>query len=194
MPEPAGPEFEYLSGTLGSGNDTVVVGVQLGQINGGGGNNSLTADYSAGVLPSGEAIAFVSLSRFSDNPYFSVNLGNNGTWEFSAANFQSFNITGTAGADTLQGGDGGNRLIGGGGADRLIGGAGIDVLDGGSGNDLIEGVGLGDTVEGGSGVDWVYFDLSGMTSGLNINLLTGQGAGASWTGVRVSFRHAGQRQ
>ena len=61
--------------------------------------------------------------------------------------------------------------------------AGIDILDGGSGDDSINNVGLGDTVEGGSGHDWLAFDLSNTTSGQTINILTGQGAGASWTGV-----------
>ena len=109
---------------------------------------------------------------------------------------ESFMIIGGSGIDTIRGGAGDDFLFGGGGNDTIDPGGpvGIDILDGGAGDDTFQNVGLGDTVEGGSGVDWLYFNLSGMTSGLNINLLTGQGAGASWTGVRVSFRHAGQRQ
>lgn len=98
-------------------------------------------------------------------------------------NVENFMVIAGGGSDNLTGGTGDSFLFGGGGADTLTGGAGADILDGGAGDDNFNNVGLGDAVEGGSGNDRLYFDLSGATGGLEVNLLTGQGAGASWTGV-----------
>lgn len=83
-------------------------------------------------------------------------------------------ITGTSGADTLEGdGDaetytalaghdligakgGDDTIDGGAGNDTLNGNAGNDLIDGGNGNDLIRGGGLADTITGGDGDDTVY--------------------------------------
>ena len=137
--------IEFISGTLGSGNDTVTVGAQFGALDGGGGVNTLVADYS-GLLPDGSAPSFIDLSPVNGTPrmqvytYGSSNYGG-GAIAFDLTNFQSFKITGTPRSDIIHGGDYGNIIHGGGGGDSLYGGAGIDVLDGGAGDDNIDGGG-----------------------------------------------------
>lgn len=59
--------------------------------------------------------------------------------------------TGTAGPDTLAGGDAADDLQGDGGADLLTGGAGRDVLEGGEGADWLQGGLDADTLRGGTG-------------------------------------------
>ena len=62
-------------------------------------------------------------------------------------------VPGTAGADTLTGGNGTDDLRGGGGNDYLNGGAGHDYLYGETGNDTIHGAGGNDIIAGGNGQD-----------------------------------------
>jgi len=63
------------------------------------------------------------------------------------------NLTGGAGADTLDGGNGKDVLAGGAGDDHLFGGNGKDVLDGGDGADTLSGGRGKDQVTGGPGTD-----------------------------------------
>ncbi len=63
----------------------------------------------------------------------------------------------------------------GGGNDVLNGGAGSDELYGGGGNDLLEGGAGGDLIDGGEGIDTAVY--SGATNRVDVNLLTGTGAG-----------------
>jgi uncharacterized delta-60 repeat protein len=74
-------------------------------------------------------------------------------------------ILGSAGDDTLRGGDnndtltgadGNDQLFGGAGNDRLNGNGGSDLLSGDSGNDRLYGGGNGDSLFGGSGTDRLY--------------------------------------
>ncbi|WP_247893084.1 Calx-beta domain-containing protein [Azospirillum baldaniorum] len=92
-------------------------------------------------------------------------------------------LTGTADADTLSGGDtpdrlmgqaGDDRLSGNGGNDSLSGGLGNDSLDGGQGNDLLSGDAGDDTLNGGAGDDTLnggdgndLFQASGGTDDIN---------------------------
>ncbi|MEG4633613.1 cadherin-like domain-containing protein [Microcoleus sp. AR_TQ3_B6] len=62
-------------------------------------------------------------------------------------------LTGTAGDDSLNGGNGNDRLIGNAGNDTLIGGNGSDLLFGNAGNDLLNGDNGSDTLRGGLGND-----------------------------------------
>ncbi len=75
-------------------------------------------------------------------------------------------ISGLGGNDTLRGGDGNevmqggagaDRLFGDAGDDRLIGGNGADRLNGGFGNDLMDGGAGADTMAGGAGGDTFVF-------------------------------------
>lgn len=68
-------------------------------------------------------------------------------------------IRGTAGADTLQGGDDRDRIYGGDGNDSIDGGAGTDTVEGGAGNDTVHGGGAApgefDLLSGGAGDDQI---------------------------------------
>lgn len=82
-------------------------------------------------------------------------------------------LSGGTGNDKLDGGKGNDRLDGGSGDDWLIGGLGNDNLFGGAGNDRMVG-GLGaDEMNGGDGAHDLL-DYSLATSGIDINLATGQ--------------------
>ncbi|MES2715410.1 MAG: cadherin-like domain-containing protein, partial [Pseudomonadota bacterium] len=62
-------------------------------------------------------------------------------------------ITGTSGADNINGGSGDDTISGGAGNDNLSGGSGADTLDGGTGNDKLSGGSGDDTLLGGAGND-----------------------------------------
>ncbi|MBS0125255.1 calcium-binding protein [Thetidibacter halocola] len=63
--------------------------------------------------------------------------------------------TGTAGADTVWGGNGNDTLRGGGGADSLSGEDGEDSIQGGADDDIIDGGGQADSIDAGDGHDVV---------------------------------------
>ena len=77
-------------------------------------------------------------------------------------------ITGTAGSDTLFGGDDGDVIAGLAGDDTLYGAAGDDSLDGGSGADRIF---------GGDGIDGVSYSTSGSALTLALEGAVGRGGG-----------------
>ncbi len=99
---------------------------------------------------------------------------------------------GTAGADTLKGGNGDDVLVGLAGNDKLSGGQGGDQLYGGAGNDTLAGGSGKDRLFGGDGVDVFevgYGDLDEDTldggSGVDTLRLT------STTPVKTGFTHQG---
>jgi Ca2+-binding RTX toxin-like protein len=61
------------------------------------------------------------------------------------------------GNDVIDGGNGADRLFGGAGDDRMLGGAGADRLEGGDGNDLLDGGAGNDILTGGFGGDSFVF-------------------------------------
>jgi Ca2+-binding RTX toxin-like protein len=100
-----------------------------------------------------------ALAEFFDNSG-GGGVGYGGTYVVSGP------ITDGTGADMLNGGLGNDLLNGGGGADFIDGGAGSDLLNGGGGADVLD---------GGDGYDGVTF--AGATSGVTINLVTGENGG-----------------
>ncbi len=143
---------EGKAGTLGQGDDTVVAGMQLATIDGGGGTDLLSLDYSAGVLPDGRFIERIYFGQFGGVSVQHVDfspLGSNYI-PFWMNNFEALPVVATAGNDAIWGGPAGSTLIGLGGNDTLIGGDGRDSLDGGEGSDSLAGVGPGDLVAGGA--------------------------------------------
>ncbi len=91
-------------------------------------------------------------------------------------------IIGSNGSDTLFGGGGVNTLFGNDGDDQLFDGAGASSLFGGAGNDdTLFGSGGADFMDGGTGArDTARYAAS--PSGVNVNLLTGIGAGGDAAG------------
>jgi Ca2+-binding RTX toxin-like protein len=175
----------YLT-TTGTGNDRVNVGSQAANFDGGGGTNTLVADYSAATDSRGYDIGPIYIdANGSATILFSESGFSRGSTTFALSNFQNRNITGTDGDDSIYGGTGTNILKGGGGNDFLYANTGVDLLDGGAGNNNYYNVGLDDTVIGGAGFDSLQFDLSGTTTGVTINLLTDQDTGVNWTGIEA---------
>jgi hypothetical protein len=147
---------EFVNGTLGAGDDSVTVGMQLGVINGGEGTDSVTLDYS-GVLADGRtatSLAFNGLNVTSNTSTASpvVHLSDDSSIKIAIYNFESFHITGTVGNDVINASTagGGNTLYGGGGNDSLSGGTGADKISGGLGID---------TISLGSGIDSIVGSL-----------------------------------
>ena len=105
-----------------------------------------TAIGTAGATDTGVASSFTALTGLVDLNH-NGNFGDAGdvdvtfvtpTGTFNEANFEAriqYDLTGTAGNDTLTGGSLNDILDGGAGNDTLTGGAGNDTLTGGAGND-----------------------------------------------------------
>jgi Ca2+-binding RTX toxin-like protein len=86
------------------------------------------------------------------------------------------NLTGLAGNDEIEGGEGNDFLRGNDGDDRLIGGNGDDELRGDAGNDIMYGGGGADLIVGGDGDDL------GVGGGGNDTIRLGKGNDSSWAG------------
>ena len=132
--------IERLAGTAqddllrGNASDNVFFGTNgSDSINGGGGRDLLSYEWSAG--PTGYDISLL-LGTASD--------GGGGIDALSGIR----DVRGSLQSDTITGGSSGNRLEGLSGDDNLIGSGGDDTLIGGRGND---------TMSGGSGTDRVIF-------------------------------------
>ncbi|WP_374762181.1 calcium-binding protein [Massilia scottii] len=95
-----------------------------------------------------------------------------------AAGFFGRVLTGTAGADSLNGDERAEHLIGLGGSDTLLGGGGDDLLEGGSDDDLLQGGSGNDSVYGGAGDDTLAGEEGNdsLVGGLGKDVLSG-GAG-----------------
>ena len=97
---------------------------------------------------------------------------------FANGNRGDDQITGTADANHLEGGDGNDAVSGAGGNDSVNGNAGDDSLSGGSEDDYLIGQGGSDSIDGGSGFDIAAYHLPvGTTGSLRIVEGTGDDAG-----------------
>ncbi len=149
----------------GDGNDTLSGGDNNDQLYGGTGNDSLSGDQGNDTLQ-GEAGDDTLVGGAGADSLLG-GIGND-------------SLLGDAGADTLVGGDGNDRLFGGADNDSLVGDAGSDSLYGGDGDDILAGGADADLLDGGAGRDTA--DYSASTSGVTVNLLTGQGSGGDAQG------------
>ena len=101
---------------------------------------------------------------------------------------------GTAGDDTLSGGDGPNQLSGLGGNDEIHGARGNDVLSGNNGNDTLTGDAGNDTLNGGHGRDLLagnngadIFAYTAVNDSTGIDFDTVQGFDANFDGFALWF-------
>lgn len=141
----------------GTGNDTIVNGSRAVTLTATGfvvasGN---TLDGGNDVIDGGEGIDYAILQFGGRTDDLSLDLSreqavnylySDGTAVGSVTSIErvliyggngSNNFVGTAGYDSLSGGDAADTLIGGAGDDNLTGGAGDDYLDGGEGHDIL---------------------------------------------------------
>jgi Ca2+-binding RTX toxin-like protein len=199
---------ELVTGTLGSGSDTLIGGYALASVDGGNGTDSLVLDYS-GTLPDGQTASRIRFRLHEASTNEQVFFGN-APVDFALVSFERATILATNGDDVIVGAAGANNLYGLGGNDWLIGSSGTDILDGGEGDDRLTAVGLGDNIIGGPGTDTLFVNFGGLGDDLGFgdfvgdefvvvmigsltqdltlnlstgNLFTGEGTGTSWTGV-----------
>ncbi len=157
---------------LGQGGNDIIYTSGSGDFWGGGGNDRIisSADFAlAGDFKylNGEA-GIDTLDTTAFNGDYTVNLETGQTDYLGAPNearegFYNFEniisgngndaLSGTAGANRMDGGGGDDLIMGLGGNDFLLGGSGNDTLEGGEGNDRILGVTGNDTLRGELGND-----------------------------------------
>jgi len=132
-----------------------------------GGSGNDTIDFSASVASRSLDLGTGAYSSHGGAVNFENAIGGSG----------DDTITGTAGANTIEGGDGNDSVLGGGGNDLLGGDAGADVIEGGIGNDSMYGGGGNDVLIGGSGNDlfnggagYDTADYSAATDNLVVNI------------------------
>jgi Ca2+-binding RTX toxin-like protein len=194
--------------TTGAGDDSVDTGAGVDHVTSGAGSDHINIQGSGGTIDAGDGNDYVSLYVGSSGFAGSIdggagldNLGldysgsaigltivdgtSNSTPFGTIANFESYNIRGGSGDDTIttgsaddylftgagndivNAGDGNNTVWGDAGNDTLSAGIGNDGISGGAGNDHINagggtdnisGDGGADTIDGGDGNDTIYGD------------------------------------
>ncbi|MGR3375002.1 MAG: M10 family metallopeptidase C-terminal domain-containing protein [Pseudooceanicola nanhaiensis] len=156
----------------GGGNDTITGHGDGENINGEDGDDLILSGQGAETIDGGAGNDTIDHRAFNGTYVFDMTTGqtNYPTIE-EFLNFENAlmgngndSVTGTTGANEIDGGDGNDSIDGNGGADTLLGGAGNDTIigngdgenvDGGIGDDLILS-GLGnETMDGGAGNDTI---------------------------------------
>ncbi|EPX79334.1 Ig-like domain-containing protein [Litoreibacter arenae] len=168
--------IEQVSGSLGSGNDSIIAGAQTQNLGGGLGEDFLRLDYSNGLAgPGGRVAAAVELnlhretSNSSSNEIIritDVDGGNLVNQSIQLNGFETFDITAT---------DGNDEITTAAGDDRIIALGGDDVIDAGEGDDTIE-AGAGDDVVTGGGGDDVFIMRPGESDDIITDFQKGIGA------------------
>jgi Ca2+-binding RTX toxin-like protein len=134
--------------TTGSGNDSFIYNsadsVAGKTVNGNGGNDFLSVDFSS----------YQSAVGNTKTSYI-FELNNSTTDLLVYYNIEQFNITGTDFDDSLRGGTGNDTIAGGFGNDSLLGQTGNDTINGGLGNDSLIASTGNDTITGGVGDDTI---------------------------------------
>lgn len=181
-----------IEGVEGSAHDDSIMGSSGdNRLDGRGGNDTLDggagndwAEYNNGTNGQGVRVSLAS------------GLASGGQGNDVLLNIE--NIQGSAYDDMLRGDERPNILQGMGGDDSvdggLMGGAGNDTLLGGEGNDWLRGEEGNDLIDGGSGSDVVFYESTGVTTGIVANLATGvvsnDGQGGQDTLSNVENIHA----
>ncbi len=187
----------------GIGDDTIIGGTGNDTLLGGDGNDTLSGGGGTDSLDGGDGIDRAVLSFTALSSDISFTLGTTQTiGGMTLANFESAQISGGSGNDSLVGGDRADSFMGNGGNDTLIGGDGNDnlsdttgnnSLDGGAGSDnlltssagndtllggagddtLITQGGGSDSLDGGDGTDIAIVNLNSAATDLSITFVPG---------------------
>ena len=166
----------------GAGNDIFFAGDGANTYNGNAGVDVI--DYSGFTL--GVVVDLEAQTNSSDDTIIAVeNLFGSAQGDIFIGTAVSNSLLGRGGDDVLDGGGGNDVLLGGSGDDIIFDGTGNDLSLGGSGNDIfIAGTGA-DTYNGNAGVDVV--DYSNLTTGITIDLQTGQHTGEAENDILTSI-------
>ena len=148
-----------------------VGGAGADTLSGGGGNDFLDGGSGSDLLKGGAGVDEVSYKSASSGVTVSLALnraqdtGGSGVdrvqdVEWLTGSIHADVLTGSRGANTIQGGFGEDLLRGGDGGDFLYGGFGVDTLLGGAAGDTLNGYYGADSLVGGAGNDrYVFADL-----------------------------------
>ena len=149
----------------GGGNDTIRGEGGTDTVNGGAGNDLIIVDGGDGLDDADGGTGTDTLDYSGTGGNITFNMGT-GAFDFggnarTATNFENF-LSGS-GNDSVTGTGGANLINGGAGNDTLVGASGIDTLIGGSGNDVFinNGGEFIDDIFGDAGTDTL--DMSGYT-------------------------------
>ena len=143
-----GPNSGHLSGTLGSGNDTVrslFSSFDPGALSGGTGIDTIELSAAFGYLQyiMGAGITdfeVLNLVNLNQDPFIVLSANDTAGLTINAVTQgTTYTIALGNGGQTVNGADQGDTLTGGIGADTIRGNGGDDVLDGGGGADVVEG-------------------------------------------------------
>jgi Ca2+-binding RTX toxin-like protein len=164
--------IERVTGSFSRGDDTVLAGAALDDLDGERGADLIVLDYSEAPGVPGVAVESLRMRPGSDLAaeaggreillFLSEDGGAVTRTDIRIDRFERFDIHGSAGADkllgaaagdTLAGAQGHDTLLGKGGADGLDGGLGADRLVGGRGDDDVAGHRGADRLEGNRGAD-----------------------------------------
>jgi Ca2+-binding RTX toxin-like protein len=165
--------FEGINIKLGTGNDIIKPGLGDDTVDGGGGIDRLSVDYSSSTsriyyssnsAPAGGVGTIYGTGSSSDSLIFS--------------NVEVYQITGSAFNDEILGGNGNDTLQGGSGDDSIDSGEGSDRLDGGAGIDTVirdmSAISTGSVVDNtGTSMTLVDGTVANNFEGINIKLGTG---------------------
>ena len=128
---------------------TPFYGINVIEIFGGGGNDTITGSARAERVMAGDGNDIVSAGDGRDTVY-----GEGGDDSLRGGGSSDL-LNGGDGLDTLRGDAGNDNLDGGPSKDRLRGSLGNDRLQGGGGNDIIAGEDGNDAIFGGAGADFI---------------------------------------
>lgn len=181
----AGDTLVSIENIIGSAFNDVLVGDNNdNQLFGGAGDDLLIGLEGANFFDGGAGADTVSYAASDQG--VTVNLATN-TATGGHAEGDTFasieNLIGSDHDDVLIGDGLANVLYGGSGDDVIYGGEGSDTLYGGDGDDTLYGGAGADTLYGGAGTNTASYATS--TSGVNVNLTTGLGAGGDAEGDRL---------
>ncbi len=152
----------------GGGDDVLNGGAGDDKLVGGAGNDHLIGGEGKDFLDGGEGTDRIEYTESAGRVY--VNLQKNkGKW--NDAEGDKFD-----GIENVYGSDHNDVIIGNGETNRLVGRDGDDDIRGGGGNDTLLGGRGADKLDGGKGKQDVA-DYSWSTSGVDVNLTTGEGHG-----------------
>lgn len=177
------------------GDDMLFGGDEDDELYGGRGNDTLHGGAGDDLMDGGEGADSFFGGAGKDTVSYQnarapvwVDLLNNTTmWDAAGDKLDSIEaVIGSDFADYLRGDKGDNCLYGLDGDDAIHGEAGNDMLYGGAGNDYLSGGDGRDVLNGGTGADFLdgganvdEADYSDATSGVEVNLATGRGAGGA---------------
>ena len=182
-----GSDLDSLYGGLG--NDLLDGGGGRDTVYGDSGDDTVFVEFGNDYAYGGPGTDTLNLTRITSDFVLDLETGQTNTSNQVLRYFE--NVLSGSGIDRLTGTGGANRIEGGAGNDTIAGGGGADSTYGGLGDDLILAHGADAILDGGDGIDTL--DCTGVTADFWLDLNTGETAapGQSATGFENLITGAG---